>query len=138
MWRTWLIVCSQTALHFCASKNNLDTARKLIAHKASTRIKDKREQLPLHRAAAVGSVPMVQLLLDNRSPLNATDISGLTPLHHGMLPDCSFGIVRAPVSNPVTSHFRRTRRYSPPSPESRCGNRQTRCGWQFGHRFGTR
>lgn len=75
---------SQTALHFCASKNNLDTARKLISHKASTRVKDKREQLPLHRAAAVGSVPMVNLLLENRSPLNATDISNYTALHHGM------------------------------------------------------
>ncbi|KAL8722415.1 MAG: hypothetical protein Q9225_001094 [Loekoesia sp. 1 TL-2023] len=70
-------------LHFCASKNNLDVARKLISHKASTRVKDKREQLPLHRAAAVGSVPMVNLLLQNRSPLNATDIAGYTALHHG-------------------------------------------------------
>lgn len=75
----------QTALHFCASKNNIDTARKLIAHKASTRIRDKRQQLPIHRAAAAGSVPMLQLLIDNKSPLNATDIAGLTPLHHGRL-----------------------------------------------------
>lgn len=73
----------QTALHFCASKNNLDTARKLIAHKASARVKDKRGQLALHRAAAIGSVPMVKLLLDNKSPINATDISGFTALHHG-------------------------------------------------------
>ncbi|KAL8712259.1 MAG: hypothetical protein Q9220_003410 [cf. Caloplaca sp. 1 TL-2023] len=75
----------QTALHFCASKNDLDVARKLIARKASARVKDKREQLPLHRAAAVGSVPMVNLLLENRSPLNATDSAGYTALHHGML-----------------------------------------------------
>lgn len=32
----------QTALHFAASKSNLDTARKLIAHKATARVKDKR------------------------------------------------------------------------------------------------
>ena len=74
----------QTALHFTASKNNLETARKLIAHKASARVKDKRGQLPLHRAAAVGSVPMVKLLLDNKSPLNATDIAGYTALHHAV------------------------------------------------------
>ncbi|KAL9600126.1 MAG: hypothetical protein Q9219_003382 [cf. Caloplaca sp. 3 TL-2023] len=74
----------QTALHFCASKNNLDIARKLISRKASARVKDKREQLPLHRAAAVGSVPMVNLLLQNKSPLNATDISGYTALHHAI------------------------------------------------------
>lgn len=75
----------QTALHFTASKNNLETARKLISHKASARVKDKRGQLPLHRAAAIGSVPMVNLLLENKSPLSATDVSGLTALHHGRL-----------------------------------------------------
>lgn len=26
---------------------------------------------------------MLQLLIENKSPLNASDISGLTPLHHG-------------------------------------------------------
>ncbi|KAH0545006.1 hypothetical protein FGG08_000932 [Glutinoglossum americanum] len=74
----------QTALHFCASKNNIDVARKLLAHKASARIRDKRSQLPIHRAAAIGSVPMVKLLIENNSPLNAADISGLTPLHHAI------------------------------------------------------
>ncbi|KAL8672903.1 MAG: hypothetical protein Q9168_002657 [Polycauliona sp. 1 TL-2023] len=73
----------QTALHFCASKNNLDVARKLVARKASARVKDKRDQLPLHRAAAIGSVPMVKLLLDNKSPVNATDAAKYTALHHG-------------------------------------------------------
>ncbi|KAL8944464.1 MAG: hypothetical protein Q9211_000561 [Gyalolechia sp. 1 TL-2023] len=74
----------QTALHLCASKNNLDVARKLLSHKATARVKDKRGQLPLHRAAAVGSVPMVNLLLQNRSPLDATDIAGYTALHHAI------------------------------------------------------
>lgn len=74
----------QTALHFTASKNNLETARKLISHGATARVKDKRGQLPLHRAAAIGSVPMVNLMLENKSPLNATDISGLTALHHAI------------------------------------------------------
>ncbi|KAK1021235.1 putative ankyrin-repeat protein, partial [Friedmanniomyces endolithicus] len=74
----------QTALHFAASKTNLDTARKLIAHKASARTKDKRGQLPLHRAAAVGNVPIVKLLLDHRSPVNATDMDGSTALHHAI------------------------------------------------------
>lgn len=73
----------KTALHFCASKNNLDVARKLISHGATARVKDRRSQLPLHRAAAVGSVPMVTLLLEKNSPVNATDISGYTALHHG-------------------------------------------------------
>lgn len=73
----------QTALHFAASKSNIDTARKLTAHKASARVKDKRGQLALHRAAAVGSVPMMKLLLENKSPVNATDVDGMTALHHG-------------------------------------------------------
>jgi 26S proteasome non-ATPase regulatory subunit 10 len=76
----------QNALHFCASKSNLDIARTLLAQKppASARVKDKRGQLPLHRAAAVGNVPMIKALLDARSPLNATDMDGMTALHHAM------------------------------------------------------
>ncbi len=110
----------QTALHFCASKNNLDVARKLIARKASARVKDRRGQLPLHRAAAVGSVPMVNLLLDNQSPLNATDVANYTALHHGMYDDHSlflrFSLLllfhsRQRINPPpqVASHFRRRR-----------------------------
>jgi len=74
----------QTALHFTASKSNLDTARKLVDHQATARVKDKRGQLPLHRAAAVGNVPLVKLLLENKSPVNATDMDGCTPLHHAI------------------------------------------------------
>ncbi|KAH8156913.1 hypothetical protein CIB48_g11336 [Xylaria polymorpha] len=51
---------------------------------ASSRVRDKRGQYPLHRAAAVGSTPMVGLLLDNHSPLNATDVGGYTALHHAV------------------------------------------------------
>lgn len=76
----------QTALHFTASKNNLDIARRLFDAKppASARVKDKRGQYAIHRAAAVGSAPMVDLLLKNKSPLNATDVAGQTPLHHAV------------------------------------------------------
>jgi 26S proteasome non-ATPase regulatory subunit 10 len=61
-------------------------ARKLLAKpdKASARISDTRQQLPLHRAAAVGNVPMVKLLLEHNSPLNASDRNGLTALHHAI------------------------------------------------------
>jgi len=77
---------NKTALHFTASKNNLDIARRLLENKppASTRVKDKRGQYPIHRAAAVGSVPMVELLLKHKSPINATDVAGQTPLHHAI------------------------------------------------------
>ena len=61
-------------------------------------MKDKRGQLALHRAAAIGSVPLVKLLLDNKSPLNATDISGYTALHHAIAEghgDTAIFIIRA-------------------------------------------
>jgi 26S proteasome non-ATPase regulatory subunit 10 len=76
----------QTALHFAASKSNLDIARVLLSQKpaASARIKDKRGQLALHRAASVGNVPMLKALLDANSPLNATDMDGMTALHHAI------------------------------------------------------
>ncbi len=76
----------QTALHFVASKKNLDVAKLLIANKpaASTRIRDRRGQYPIHRAAAVGSVPMVKLLLKSMSPTNPSDNEGFTPLHHAV------------------------------------------------------
>lgn len=69
-----------------ASKKNLDVARLLIESKppASTRVRDRRGQYPIHRAAAAGSAPMVLLLLKNRSPLNAADSEGYTPLHHAI------------------------------------------------------
>lgn len=69
-----------------ASKTNLDIAKRLLSNKpaASTRVKDKRGQYSIHRAAAVGSVPMVELLLKNKSPLNASDMAGYTPLHHAI------------------------------------------------------
>lgn len=77
---------NQTALHFVASKKNLSIARLLLDAKppASARVKDKRGQYAIHRAAAVGSVPMVELLLKNKSPLNASDVAGQTPLHHAI------------------------------------------------------
>lgn len=57
----------------------------LIANKCSARVKDKRGQLALHRAAAVGSIPILKLLLEQgKSPINATDVDSLTALHHAI------------------------------------------------------
>ena len=47
-------------------------------------MKDKRGQLPLHRAAAVGNVPIVRVLLESKSPVNASDVDGMTALHHAI------------------------------------------------------
>jgi 26S proteasome non-ATPase regulatory subunit 10 len=77
---------SQTALHFVASKNNLEVARILLQQSppASPRVRDKRGQYPIHRAAAVGSGPMISLLLQHKSPIDATDSEGYTALHHAI------------------------------------------------------
>ncbi|PHH63703.1 hypothetical protein CDD81_5575 [Ophiocordyceps australis] len=77
----------QTALHFVSSKNNLPAARILLSEAkppASTRVRDGRGQYPIHRAAAAGSLPILNLLVDKRSPLNSTDNEGYTPLHHAI------------------------------------------------------
>ncbi|KAF0318770.1 hypothetical protein GQ607_014057 [Colletotrichum asianum] len=76
----------QSVLHFVASKNNLDVAKMLLNHDppASTRVRDKRGQYPIHRAAAVGSIAMIRLLVNNKSPVDATDTSGYTALHHAV------------------------------------------------------
>ncbi|KAE8364206.1 ankyrin repeat-containing domain protein [Aspergillus caelatus] len=75
----------QNALHFATSKASLSTVRTLIANKCSARVKDKRGQLALHRAAAIGSSPIIKVLLqDGKSPVNATDVDGLTALHHAI------------------------------------------------------
>lgn len=59
--------------------------RTLLANKCSARVKDIRGQLALHRAAAVGSVPIIKALLEEgKSPINATDNDGLTALHHAV------------------------------------------------------
>ncbi|KAK1150156.1 putative ankyrin-repeat protein [Aspergillus melleus] len=75
----------QNALHFATSKANISTVRTLVANKCSARVKDKRGQLPLHRAAAIGSTAIINILLkDGKSPVNATDIDGMTALHHAI------------------------------------------------------
>ncbi|KEZ41826.1 hypothetical protein SAPIO_CDS6823 [Scedosporium apiospermum] len=76
----------QTALHLVASKGNLDVARILFRQQppASARVRDKRGQYAIHRAAAAGSTPMIALLLSHRSPIDATDSSGYTALHHAI------------------------------------------------------
>lgn len=71
-------------MHFASSKLTLPTITLLLVHKASPRIRDKRLQLPIHRAAAVGSVPVLKWLLKAGSPLDHADIDGCTPLHHAV------------------------------------------------------
>lgn len=73
-----------TALHLAVSKKHINICEFLLDHGASVRIKDKKLQLPLHRAAATGSPVLVELLCNKKSPVNAVDINGWSPLFHAM------------------------------------------------------
>lgn len=74
-----------TPVHLATSKKHFDIVKELVNNGASVRIKDKKSQYPLHRAAAVGSLPLVEFLIkDGKSPINAKDIGGWTALHHAL------------------------------------------------------
>ncbi|KAL3230674.1 putative 26S proteasome regulatory subunit p28 [Nakaseomyces bracarensis] len=74
-----------TALHLAVSKKHLEVCKFLVKLGASVRVKDKKLQIPLHRAAAVGSLGIVEYLCNSgKSPINWTDISGWTPLFHAL------------------------------------------------------
>ena len=62
-------------------------ASRAYLHHSSNRIYRHaltKTQYALHRAAAIGSVPMINLLIKNKSPLSATDSDGQTALHHAV------------------------------------------------------
>lgn len=73
-----------TALHLAVSKKHPKICEFLLDNGASVRVKDKRSQLPIHRAAAIGSVGMVDMLCRAGSPLNRNDSEGWTPLFHAL------------------------------------------------------
>lgn len=80
----------QTVLHFACSKLRLPAVETILATaegKKLVRIKDRQGQLPLHRAAAVGSAPIVRMLIAAGTQLSVGDAGGWTALHHA----CSEG-----------------------------------------------
>lgn len=54
----------------------------LLDHGADPSLKDRHSRTALHRAAAGGHLPAVQLLAAWGAEVNAPDSLGLTPLHH--------------------------------------------------------
>lgn len=75
----------QTCLHYAVSKGYNDMVDYLINEcHASARIKDKKKQYALHRAAATGSMRLASILIKAKSPLNGQDIYGFTPLHEAL------------------------------------------------------
>ncbi|KAK9466593.1 ankyrin repeat-containing domain protein [Lipomyces arxii] len=73
----------QTPLHYAVSRIRYEIAERLLEkYPQAVRIKDKQNQIPLHRAAAVGSIPLINLLIKYKSPLNTSDRSGWSPLFH--------------------------------------------------------
>lgn len=76
-----------TALHLSISKNHLSYVRVLIDEfAASCRVKDKMGYTPLHRAASIGSIAIMRLLIQLAKGVNvnAKDNDGWTSLHHAL------------------------------------------------------
>ncbi|GMM55073.1 Nas6 protein [Maudiozyma humilis] len=73
-----------TALHLAVAKSLYGAVEYLLGQGASVRIKDARGQLPIHRAAAIGSSKMVTLLCSKLSPVSAKDNDGWTPLFQAL------------------------------------------------------
>lgn len=74
-----------TALHLAVSKKHLEISKYLVKLGASVRIKDNKSQIPLHRAASIGAIGIVEFLCSTgKSPVNWKDVSGWTPLFHAL------------------------------------------------------
>lgn len=74
-----------TCLHLAVSKNHYDLVAELVrTYKCSVRVKDKQGYTALHRAAAIGSQPLIRILAEAKVNLNATDRDGWTAVHHAL------------------------------------------------------
>ncbi|EGA78705.1 Nas6p [Saccharomyces cerevisiae Vin13] len=74
-----------TCLHLAVGKKWFEVSQFLIENGASVGIKDKFNQIPLHRAASVGSLKLIELLCGlGKSPVNWQDKQGWTPLFHAL------------------------------------------------------
>ncbi|XP_051785722.1 ankycorbin isoform X3 [Erpetoichthys calabaricus] len=84
-----------SALHLAAKNSHLECVKKLLKQgKCSVEGVDNIGRTALYYAAASGSLPIVQLLCENRSPVNVKDAEGCTPLllsvHNSHLDVCKF------------------------------------------------
>lgn len=74
-----------TPLHLAVSKNHYDYVKDLLDdYRCSVSVKDNKGQTALHRAAAIGSQPIIRLLAAAKANVNAKDRDGWTPLHHAL------------------------------------------------------
>ncbi|KAM9903224.1 hypothetical protein OXX79_003489 [Metschnikowia pulcherrima] len=74
-----------TSLHLAVSKNHYTLVSELIStYKCSVNKKDRKGYTALHRAAAIGSQPIIKMLVEAKANVNAKDRDGWTPLHHAL------------------------------------------------------
>ena len=82
-------IYGQNALHLLAQNQHTDDyqhfGRRLLERGVDMNGRDKDERTPLHFASYSGQVDVAEALLVHGAQVNATDISGHTPLHQVIL-----------------------------------------------------
>ncbi|KAJ7386257.1 hypothetical protein OS493_010661 [Desmophyllum pertusum] len=103
----------KTAMHYAASRCNVDIINRLILVGADVRAKDNEERIPLHLAAESGVIDVVRSLLSAcPESVNDIDYGSRTPLH------CAAAEGRAEVAthllqNGAEVDYRDDERYTP-------------------------
>lgn len=71
-----------TALHIAVMEQQRDAAKVLLEHGASPTAPESFDgNTPMHYAAARGDLPLLEMMADAGSVVNAGNMDGLTPLH---------------------------------------------------------
>lgn len=107
------VYSGDTALHIAAAAYQLDVAKNLLAKGAALRARNRRGAEPLH-SACVGQpgskqwnpnaqAAIVEYLIRAGADPNATDKSGVTPLHRAVRTRCA-AAVNALLANGADAH----------------------------------
>ena len=73
-----------TSLQLAVKKNNMITAKALLAHKADVNATDHRGHVALHDAIDSTFLDIIPELILNKANIDAQDKNGLTPLHYAI------------------------------------------------------